>query len=55
MVIYLVPHIQGENLTEADAGQSGICSDEDFTLIEEGLWKMYSQYIKEEVMYEEQI
>ena len=55
MVIYLVPHIQGENLTEADAGQSSICSDEDFTLIEEGLWKMYSQFIKEEAMYEEQI
>ncbi len=51
MVIYLVPHIQGEKAAEL----SGICSDEDYGRIEEELWKLYSLYVKEEASYEKQI
>ncbi len=49
MVIYLVPHVQGERTEEI----SSTCSNEDYKRLEEGLWKLYSHYEKEEVLYEE--
>ena len=49
MVIYLVPHVQGEKTEEI----SSTCSNEDYKRLEEDLWKLYSHYEKEEVLYEE--
>lgn len=49
MVIYLVPHVQGEKAEEI----SSTCSNEDYKRLEEGLWNLYSHYEKEEVLYEE--
>lgn len=54
MVIYLVPHIQ---MNEKDIAESsdGAFEEENFSLLEEGLWKLYSCFLKEEAPDEEKI